>query len=170
MQCSALISTPLGVLFSFCCDSVLPSPHLQNAIAFWLGDVCECCQWQMKRAIRSGSRPRKQAKTFAKFDWLTTTGLPWVAHFCRSRCPRKGVLETKYEFWGSRVVSIRRAEIARLWAFPFLRSIYYFKKEVQATRLHLFLIKALWFLKRFALLLLPPWFLGMKKQVLLLQV
>ena len=31
MQCSALISTPIGVLFSFCCDSVRidPSPNLR---------------------------------------------------------------------------------------------------------------------------------------------
>ena len=28
---------------------------------FELGDVCERCQWQMKRTIRSGSRPRKRA-------------------------------------------------------------------------------------------------------------
>ena len=40
-------------------------PISKFACKFGLGDVCECCQWQMKRAIRSGSRPRRGANLFA---------------------------------------------------------------------------------------------------------
>ena len=64
----------------------------------------------------------------AKFDWQATTGLPWVAHFCRSRCPRQGVLETKNEFWGSRVASIRSVENSSARNLPVSTVIYLFTK------------------------------------------
>ena len=88
----------------FCtCLFCLLSPYWESThskLRLELGYVCECCQWQIKRAIRSGSRPRKRAKAFAKFDWLTTTGLPWVAHFRPRPLSALGFLKAKYELLG----------------------------------------------------------------------
>ena len=61
----------------------------------------ERTRWVMKRGIRSGSRPRKRAKShFATFDWLTTTVRPWGANlFFSAKIKRQDLRLSFYFAW-----------------------------------------------------------------------